>query len=151
MANIKKLITAPVEKPKKTSKRIFEMHVARAKALQDLVAGVALGELTKADVRNSLEHFDEHLDRLNSSLASGEKPPAPMVAYNMACSAWEVTTPRVYPIRLYISAEKKYYNMDQSVDLGKVHDQAVAILTRLRESGILRNVESPGGLMMPLP
>ena len=95
------------------------------------MGGIKLAELLNAKVRNTLEHFDEYLDEANLALSDARVPPSPMAAYNMVLSRWDAINPRVYPIRLYISAERKFYNMKWSVDLDAINKEASAIAERL--------------------
>ena len=116
-----------------------------------MLDGLALDEILNTKVRNSLEHFDEYLDEMNASLVAGEPASAPMAAYNMVLSHWEVTNPQLYPIRIYIVAERKYYNMKYAVDLGRLREQAASIIEKLQSLGFLRGDTEPGGLMVRLP
>jgi hypothetical protein len=150
-ANLKKLIRTPTERGKSESKRTFEFRRLRSEALVNLLAGLSLPTLYDVQLRNSLEHFDEYLDELGANLKDGEAPPKAMAAYNLVLSHWEVTPRPVYPLRVYIAAERKYYNFDRQVDLGLLHDEAETILERLNASGVLRNTPEPGGLMVVFP
>jgi hypothetical protein len=150
-ANIKKLIQTPAKRGSCESKKIFELRQGRVKVLGEILKGLALDEILNTKVRNSLEHFDEYLDEMNASLAAGEPASAPMAGYNMVLSHWEVTNPRLYPLRIYISAERKYYNMKYAIDLNKLREQAGSIIESLRSCGFLKNIAEPGGLMLRLP
>jgi hypothetical protein len=149
-ANLKKLVVTPSGKLNGESGRQFRLRKARAAALRDAVAGLQLTEILNAKVRNTLEHFDEYLDEANLNLSTAKNPPSPMAAYNMVLSRWEVFSPRVYPIRVYISSERKYYNMRWSVDIGEIYKEATAIVERLVSHPAFANTEGPGGLMVRL-
>ena len=150
-ANIKKLVHTGERRLTKESKKVFELRQERSRLLRLLLNGVELDEIVNTRVRNTLEHFDEYLDETNIALSSGRKPPAPMAAYNMTFSDWDVTTPRVFPLRLYVGSERKYYNMKYSIDLSRLRAQAAAVVDRLLSSEVMRGVPEPGGLMVPLP
>ncbi len=150
-ANIKKLTHTSERRLDKESKKVFDLRQERSRLLQALLEGVELDEILNTKVRNTLEHFDEYLDETNIALSSDRKPPAPMAAYNMTFSDWEVTAPRVFPLRLYVAGERKYYNMKYSIDLSRLRSQATAILDRLSSSEVMRGIQEPGGLMVPLP
>ena len=149
-ANLKKLIITPSVRLNGESGKQFRLRKARALVLRNLLEGIDMVELLNSKVRNTLEHFDEYLDEANLILTDSKSPPAPMAAYNMVLSHWETISPRVYPIRLYISAERKFYNMKWSVDLGAMNTEATAIVERL--SAVLGPAakDGPGGLMLRL-
>ena len=148
-ANLKKLIVTPSTRLNGESGRQFRLRKGRALALTKLLQGITLNELLNAKVRNTLEHFDEYLDEANLAISEALHPPSPMAAYNMVLSRWEVFNPRVYPIRLYISSERKFYNMKWSVDLDAMNKEACAVVERLKASmGAAQ--EGPGGLMLHL-
>lgn len=149
-ANLKKLVVTPGTRLNGESGRQFRLRKARAAALRKVTASVAMTEILNAKVRNTLEHFDEYLDEANLSVSQAKKPPSPMAAYNMVLSHWEAFSPPVYPIRLYVSVERKFYNMKWSVDIDAMHKEALAILECLAAHAVFAKAEAPGGLMVPL-
>ncbi len=148
-ANLKKLLITPSTKLNGESGRQYRLRRGRASALCKLLEGVQLVELLNSKVRNTLEHFDEYLDEANLNISEAKNPPSPMAAYNMVLSSWDVFNPRVYPIRLYISSERKFYNMKWSVDLDAMHKEASSVAERLKNS-MGSAGEGPGGLMLRL-
>lgn len=148
-ANLKKLLVTPSVKLKGESGPQYRLRRARSAMLNQVLEGIQLSELLSAKVRNSLEHFDEYLDEANLKVSEAKNPPAPMAAYNMILSHWEAVTPRVYPIRLYISKERKFYNMKLSVDLDAMNKEAAAIAARLK-TYMGAAEEGAGGLMLHL-
>lgn len=148
-ANLKKLLVTPNARLNGESGRQYRLRRARAATLNKLLDGIQLAELLNVKVRNTLEHFDEYLDEANLAISEAKNPPSPMAAYNMVLSRWEVFNPRVYPIRLYISAERKFYNMKWSVDLDAMNREASLVAERLRTYMGVAN-EGPGGLMLRL-
>ena len=149
-ANLRKLVVTPHTRLGGESGRQFRLRKARAAALREAIKDIELVELLNSKVRNTLEHFDEYLDEANIALSEAKTPPSPMAAYNMVLSRWEVFTPPVYPVRLYISSERKFYNMKWSVDIDAMHKEARAVVERLAQSDVFGNTESPGGLMVRL-
>ena len=148
-ANLKKLLVTPSTRLNGESGRLYRLRRARASSLNKLLDGISLAEVLNAKVRNTLEHFDEYLDEANLAISEAKAPPSPMAAYNMVLSRWEVFNPRVYPIRLYISSERRFYNMKWSVDLNAMNQEATAIVERLGKI-MSAAKEGPGGLMLPL-
>lgn len=149
-ANLKKLITIPTRKTQSESPKQFEVHVERSKFLQGIIKGLEISELKSVKVRNTLQHFDEYLDEANIEASEGKLKAHQMAVYNFVMSHWEAINPRPYPIRLYICAEKTYYNMKASVNLEKIYVEASRINEVMR-SEIKRESDSePGGFMIPL-
>lgn len=149
-ANLKKLVITPSARLNGESGQQFRLRKARAAVLREAIAGIPLTEMLNAKVRNTLEHFDEYLDEANVTLTTTKNALSPMAAYNMVLSHWEAFNPRVYPIRVYISSERKFYNMKWSVDLGAMHREATAIVERLALHPAFSRTEGPGGLMVRL-
>ena len=148
--NLKKLVVTPESRMNGESGRRFRLRKARAVALKEAISGIQLTEMLNAKVRNTLEHFDDYLDEANLALSGTAPPPSPMAAYNMVLSRWEVFNPRIYPIRVYISSERKFYNMKWSVDIGAIHQEASAIVERLTSHPAFTKTEGPGGMMVRL-
>jgi hypothetical protein len=149
-SNIKKLIDTPAGKLRGEPSAQARLRKERAEALKEKIKSVELTEMLNHKVRNTLEHFDEYLDEANLKLSRQDKPSSPMAAYNMVFSHWEVTSPRVYPVRLYISSERKFYNMKWNVDIGKIYEEATAILLELRKLPEFSQQKDVGGLMVRL-
>jgi hypothetical protein len=134
---------------KNESVAVYNLRQKRSKILRDTLSGVKLEEILNNKLRNSLEHFDEYLDENIVRLIEKGPPPASHAAYNMVLSHREIFKPQVYPIRLYVASERKFYNMRFSIDIGKIYAEASAILDRLHELGLFP-VTGPGGVMIPL-
>lgn len=146
-ANLKKLVYTGEKRYKNESVEVFRLRQKRSRVLRESLSGLKLEEILNNKVRNSLEHFDEYLDE--NIVRLSKKPPSTFAAYNMALSHREVFNPQVYPIRLYIVSERKFYNMHFSIDIGKIYAEASSILERLRELGAVPD-GGPGGVMIPL-
>lgn len=145
-ANIKKLIVTPGVKLKGENGARFKLRKERGQQLSHIVAPLNLREILNHKVRNTLEHFDEYLDEANYDLST--KPDlGTMAAYNIVISHWEIMSPRIYPIRLYVSSEKKFYNMKWEVDIGEIHKEAKSIVTMLSQFPAFSD-SGPGGMML---
>ncbi len=149
-ANISKLITTPEIKPKNKSADSFRIHIERSKFLQGKIDGVDFSEIKSVKVRNTLQHFDEYLDQANIEASDSRLNAYGMAFYNLVMSHWEAINPRPYPLRLYICAEKKYYNIKYSVDIGKINSEASSINNIIREEFVRNNIPEPGGIAIPL-
>lgn len=149
-ANLRKLVETPNARLHGETGRRFRLRKSRATALRKAIKDIQLVELLNSKVRNTLEHFDEYLDEANTMLSEAKAPPSPVAAYNMVLSRWEIFTPPVYPVRLYISSERKFYNMKWSVDIDALHKEARAIIECLAQNHVFAEKENPGGLMLRL-
>ncbi|CAK3162433.1 conserved hypothetical protein [Vibrio crassostreae] len=149
-ANIKKLLVTPSVKLKGESGAQARIRKERAKHLNEAIAPIEPKELFNHKVRNTLEHFDEYLDEANVKLTKSPKAPSPMAAYNMILSHWDAFSPRVYPVRLYISSERTFYNMKWSVNIGELHNEAKDIVEKLSKLPRLGGNGEIGALMLRL-
>lgn len=149
-ANLKKLITIPTQKTRSESPEQFQVHVERSKFLQGKIKGIEINELKSVKVRNTLQHFDEYLDEANIEASEGRLSSHQMAVYNFVMSHWEAVNPRPFPIRLYICAEKTYYNMKASVNLEKIYVEASCISEVIRIEIKRVGDSDPGGFMIPL-
>ncbi|MBS4088687.1 hypothetical protein [Pseudomonas rustica] len=145
-ANIKKLVSTSSVKAGGENGERFRLRKERANELGDFVASLGIKELLNPKVRNTLEHFDEYLDQANYDI-SKKAEQGRFAVYNMILSHWEAMSPKVYPIRLYVSSEKKFYNMKWSIDLGLLHSEAISIVEKLKTIDVFSKNEQ-GGLMI---
>lgn len=146
-ANVKKLIALPSKKTNNESTRQFNVHIERSRFLQDKIKGVKISEINSVKVRNTLQHFDEYLDEANIDISEGKLKAHPMAAYNFIMSHWEAIEPRPYPIRLYICAEKTFYNMKASVNLDRIYKEATNINEAIEASIAREYGDEPGGIL----
>jgi hypothetical protein len=147
-ANIKKILFPHLEKKKREKVEQFEFRKKRAKALQHLLKNIILKEILDAKVRNSLEHFDEYLDKANLQLINNKVDTS--AVYNMTFSHWEISEKigiSAYPIRLYLSKNKIFFNFDLSINIGKIYEEAIQLLNTLKEMDL---PDKPGGWMISL-
>jgi len=138
-ANVKKLLDDKRPRNKRTeSAGAYELRTARAQMLRAELGGVSLEEILNVSVRNSLEHFDEHLDKENIRL-NGQLVPC-VVLYNVGVSHIDNVVfdqgPTLH-IRTYETTTRTFSNLGRSIHLGKVHDEAVAILSRLIDTKLI--------------
>ena len=147
-ANIKRFIRIPSVKLNGESGAQARLRKERTKKLNDTLGEIELKEILNHKVRNTLEHFDEYLDESNLKITKASKAPSPMAAYNMILSHWEAFSPRVYPVRLYISSERTFYNMKWSVNIGEMFVEAENIVKQLKNIPGLVPDDGPGGLML---
>ncbi|HEY5851807.1 MAG TPA: hypothetical protein VIT62_13715 [Lysobacter sp.] len=84
-ANIKKLLTVPSEKGRHETREQFEFRVRRATHLMEAIGSPSIAEIAKVQTRNSVEHFDEYLDRASIALIGAKTGWA---FYNGVLSSW---------------------------------------------------------------
>lgn len=144
-ANIRKMIVTSPRKRRNEAEHVFRFRQRRASALAKLLAPLALTEILNTSARNSVEHFEEYLDaEIAGSLAAPARKRV-FAAYNMVVSRLDM-----FPLRVYAAAERKYYNMNTSVDLRKLREESATILERLKETGVLGSTEEAGALIFGL-
>lgn len=149
-ANVKKLISIPKHKTKEESSRQFNLHIERSKYLMDKLKGIELSEITSVKLRNTLQHFDEYFDQMNIEASEGKLKQHVMAFYNIVLSHWEAVDINPYPLRVYISSEKKYYNMKAMVNIGMIYKEASSI-NDLLTNELNKGMETePGGFIVPL-
>ncbi|KPW99807.1 MULTISPECIES: hypothetical protein [Pseudomonas syringae group] len=110
--------------------------------LSEFLKSLNIKEMLNPKVRNTLEHFDKANYEVTQSA-----PQNKLAAYNVVLSHWDAISPRVYPLRLYISSERKFYNMQWDIDIGVIYLEACSILEKL-EGGKSPVSTEPGGLMI---
>lgn len=144
--NMKRLFVTQSVKLNGENGAKHKLRMARAREILQFLAPLKITEILNSKVRNTLEHFDEYLDDANYSLS--KKPMgAGRAAYNVVISHWEVTDPRLFPIRLYVSSERKFYNMKWNVDIGLIFREAQSIVVLIKESGLMGQ-QDPGGVLV---
>ncbi|MDG6928323.1 MAG: hypothetical protein JRN10_08430 [Nitrososphaerota archaeon] len=136
-------------KDEPNEKYLFRKH--RGEYLSNLFNGVAITELLKHDLRNSLAHFDEKLDSLTHEISKKATKGPQRLAYNMVVSDRNVFHPFPFPIRVYVSSERKIYNMRWELDIGKIYNESVAMIEVLKKVESIKNAEKPGGLFLSIP
>lgn len=149
-ANIKKLLTVPHRPSFRETKDEFAFRVERAKLLNASLGEPPLFETSSVEARNSVEHFDQYLDRANLALTTGASPKPGMALYNMVLSSWNVFDKKAFPLKLYVADERRYYNLEWSADLNALYAEAVDLVARVRGLAGFKDHEGPGGLMVPV-
>ncbi|MCD5719505.1 Uncharacterised protein [Klebsiella pneumoniae] len=126
-ANIKKMML-PVARGKSESAWAYTFRVDRCNMIKSFLSDIDISEIMNSKVRNSLEHFDEYLDEFAIKMMKGIiSTKKQNISFNMATSELGAHEPPAYPIRQYCAKEKVYYNMDTSVDIGKISHEAMMI------------------------
>lgn len=148
-ANVKKLLDdeRPMN-PRNESVEGYEFRKARAAMLKAELEGVSLTEMLEVRVRNSLEHFDEYLDEENIRLNKQSTPS--IASYNVGFSHLDNMVFKEGPIlhiRSYETTSRRFFHLRGSIDLGKVHDEAVAVLGRLIERKHIPDTGTTGRLL----
>lgn len=147
-ANIKKLLKTPTQKQRNESTAAYNLRQHRAKELAEVFKDISLSEIMNAKVRNTLEHFDEYLDQSIVQLSDSKKRKSPWAAYNMVLSKKDIFNPHAFPVRVYISEERKFYNMKWSIDIGLIYQQSEAMIEVLQKTGEFPEGAEHGGLLI---
>lgn len=117
-----------------------KVSVRRAAWLrQEVLADIDLGVLEDAQVRNTIEHFDEYIDRAALQAFGGEIPLPALIPVDMALSARNVLNqfavhghePTIYWVRVYVSGEHRFINCGHEIDIDALRSVAAAIKERI--------------------
>ena len=150
-ANIKKLLRTRPSQRGGESKIAYAMRQRRANALNELLNGIVLDNLLDSKIRNTLEHFDEYLDEADELVTVKGHPTATLAMSNMVLSHWQhLPGESIFPIRVYIASERKFYNMKWSIDLGKLHTESLLVVERLKTDPLTINITKAGALCVKL-
>ncbi len=111
----------------------------RAAWVRELLVGIDLAPLKEAQVRNTLEHFDEYVDRLALEAYEGDISMPALVPVDMALSSRNLLSqfaigneePTMYWVRIYISDEKCFINCGHEVRVEPLRLTAGSIRDRL--------------------
>lgn len=146
-ANIKKLIVTPSIKGRNESRRQYDVRRYRAALIGECVGLLALKEILDVKVRNTLEHFDEYMDEAVLELSDPRTRPSPWAAFNLILSGRDVCQPPIYPIKMYIAEERVFCNLKWSIDIGKIHEEASALVNALMNHPSISGADGPGGML----
>ena len=117
----------------------YEVRRRRAAWLRTFLEGVDLAPLSDAQVRHTLEHFDEYVDQLGVTGASGRLPLPALVPVDMVLSERHLLEqfsvgqgpPATYWVRVYISGESRFINCGHEVDIAALRATGAAIRDRM--------------------
>jgi hypothetical protein len=114
----------------------YAVQIRRARWLGSLIlAGLNLPTIATSGVRNSLEHFDNHLDSEAIRWLRGGLPPRKGLPVDMAISTRasikDLLKAEVL-IRVYVAAERRFVTSDTEIDLAALHAEASSVRERLR-------------------
>ena len=123
----------------------------RGKHLREIFNSISIEKILNRNLRDSIEHFDERLDNLVQSVSKKVKKKQQNLAHNMVFSHKEVIVPFPIPIRVYVSSEKVFYNMNWRFDLGKIHAECVSMLNAIQSLESIKKTKEPGGLLVIIP
>ena len=147
-ANLKKLLSIPEKPSFKETNDQFAFRVERAKSLNEALQNPPLAEMSRVEARNSVEHFDQYLDRASLSFRSSEASESGMALYNMVLSSWAVFDKKSFPLKVYVADERKYFNLELAADLNALAIECTDLIARIRAIGAFKNTDEPGGLMI---
>jgi hypothetical protein len=148
-ANTKKLIDTSPRRMRGESEAQFNLRQERSHLLASIVGSAGLEEIRNAKVRNTLEHFDEYLDRAIVQLAQGKAPPARFAAYNLVLSNRDTLDSALLPIRLYYAKSRVFQNLEYEIDIGKICNEAESIVAAIEEF-VEDPEDGPGGWLINL-
>lgn len=155
-ACLKKLISTPKERKRNESASAYRFRMKRRAYFETALKGIDVSEIVNSKVRNSLEHFDEYLDKANAFLTIDNGENYKFALYNIICSGWGVFNfdesfrGEKYPIRIYVAPERRFYNFDYSIDIDKIYSEAKHIQSIMLASEGMSGADQPVGYIQPL-
>lgn len=147
-ANLKKMLAIPEKPGFKQTLEQFSFHKERSSAMAEALGSPPLVEISRIEARNSVEHFDQYLDRASLSLKASDASESGMALYNMVLSSWAVFDKKSFPLKLYVADERKYYNLEHVADLGAIAMESDDLIGRIRRVGAFKDSDGPGGLLL---
>ncbi len=135
-------MVAKRSKGSKQSAHEYKLHTRRAGWLaNDILAGVDLSALDDAQVRHTLEHHDEYLDRISLQLIDGTLSRPALVPIDMVIShrhllqQFDIGGERSNDVfvRIYITTERRFVNCGHEVDVAQLRATADEVTQRLGE------------------
>lgn len=104
-----------------------------------MLNGIDLEPLRDAQVRNTLEHFDEYVDRTALKASSGDIALPALMPLDFVLSTRDLLkqfdvgggSPNVYPLRVFVTDESRFINCEQEVDVGTLRVCASQIVERV--------------------
>jgi hypothetical protein len=103
--------------------------------MRELIVGMSTAAVLPAQVRNSLQHFDEYLDdtALRSSNSQIARPTLFPIDMTLGRDGTlqQFTQGVVYPIRIYLAEERTFVNCGKRIDIGAIALECQAISARL--------------------
>lgn len=126
-------------KSAKQSPLEHKVHLRRAGWLREILSGIDLEPLRDTQVRHTLEHFDEYVDRAALQASSGTISMPALLPIDMALSTRDLLkqlavggeAPTMYFVRVYISDEFRFINCGHEVDVRALRRSAAQISDRL--------------------
>jgi hypothetical protein len=149
-ANVKKLLAVPTKPSFKETNDQFSFRVERTKLLNEALKSPSVVELSNVEARNSVEHFDQYLDRASLSFSVPGRSEPGFALYNMVLSSWKVFDKKAFPLKVYVANERKYFNLEWVADLSALHAECSNLIARIRSIPSFGKHEGPGGLMVPV-
>lgn len=123
----------------------------RGEYLKNLFKKIEIKEITDRKLRDSIEHFDERLDNLVYTVSKRARTKGQILAHNMVFSEKSAFKPFPLPIRVYVSTEKKFYNINWCFDIGKVYNECTLMLNAINVLDRIKKLNEPGGLLVFIP
>lgn len=121
-------------------KREKEFHSKRASVIAHSLVGIDVMALKDRDVRDSIEHLEEHIER---HLAKRPPRPRPPLFYNFAISSRPALPPSSVLCRVYICDEERFENLTTSIKLRPLRNTLRSVARHLRNEQ-----EAGGGLIL---
>lgn len=120
----------PLEQPNRSNTKERAFHAERGRRMRAVFDGIDLDALRSREVRDSVAHVDEHLDRLMARRS--DTPPRSPIIYNISLgSRADIQGANIVYLRAIFMDEFVFSNLGREVSLGPLLEVARAIRERL--------------------
>jgi hypothetical protein len=141
----------PGKKRKEETPGHYFFRKERGERLRKIFNSVKIEQILNRELRNSIEHLDERLDDLVHRISKKVIKRQQNLAYNMVFSHKEVIVPTPVLIRVYVSSERMFYNMNWRFDIEKIYSECASMLTAIQSLESIKKSKEPGGLLLLVP
>ncbi|TDL96675.1 hypothetical protein ERX27_07415 [Macrococcus brunensis] len=140
--NIRKLLI-PSKRAKGEAKYIYDYRVRRTENLKQIISLSDLEEITNSKIRNTIEHYDEKLDKISLGVENKKlKKHYDAVISNTILSSKSVIEGRVLYLKTYFIDTAIYKNLDFESNIKSVYKEAQYINNELIKHYPLDYLES---------
>tara|TARA_R110001599_G_scaffold333262_1_gene549160 strand:- start:981 stop:1736 length:756 start_codon:yes stop_codon:yes gene_type:complete len=131
-SNVKKLVKPRIDDKalKNVSKKMRRLRTYRAMLYERIFRSMEIVEMYSSEARNSIEHYDEYLDRTILELSKHCDSDVAITMNVQLCTA-TLADPPNYPLKTYVISTRTFYNLGKTVCLENLKAEAQSMLDLL--------------------
>lgn len=140
--NIRKLLV-PSNRMKGESKYVYEYRVKRTENFKKIISLSNIKEITNSKIRNTIEHYDEKLDKINIDIEREKlQKQYDAVISNMILSSNRVIKGRILYLKTFFVDTTIYKNLDFESNIKLIYNEARYIKDELLKHYSIDYLES---------